>query len=147
MDCEDWQDAASGALLFVYGTSRKGFPSHQILQRLHARLLGRGHVRGRLFDLGKYPGAVENANEGEFVSGEVYRLPHAAMAFRVLDRYEAFDPLRPEFNEFVRKETIVTLDRGREIRAWIYWLLRARIFGRRILAGDYGVRRTEDVRI
>ena len=147
MDCEDRQDAASGALLFVYGTLRKGFPSHQILQRLHARLLGRGHVRGRLFDLGKYPGAVENADEGEFVSGEVYRLPRAAMALRVLDRYEGFDPLKPQFNEFVRKETIVTLKRGREIRAWIYWLRNTRAAGRRILRGDYGVQRSEGVRI
>ncbi len=46
-------------------------------------LAGR-HVRGRLFDLGKYSGAVENANEGEFVSGEVYRLPHARWPSRSL---------------------------------------------------------------
>ena len=147
MDCEDRHDAASGALLFVYGTLRKGFPSHQILQRLHARLLGRGHVHGRLFDRGKYPGAVANASEAEFISGEVYRLPQPAMAFRVLDRYEGFDPLKPDFNEFVRKETIVTLESGREIRAWIYWLQCARAASRRILAGDYGVRRTEDAGI
>ena len=65
------------------------------------------------------------------------------MAFKVLDRYREVDPLKPEFNEFVRKETIVTLDSGWEIRAWIYWLRRARASGRHILAGDYGGRRTE----
>jgi len=147
MDCENTQDAASGARLFVYGTLRNGFRSHQILQRLHARFLGRGRVRGRLFDLVRYPGAVESENEAEFVSGEVYLLPRAEMSFRVLDRYEGFDPSDSEFNEFVRKETIVTMDSGREIRAWIYWLLRARASGRRIRSGNYPVHRAECWRI
>ena len=143
MDCENRLDATSSVRLFVYGTLRTGFRSHQILQRLHARFLGRGRVRGRLFDLCRYPGAVESRNGAEFVSGEVYRLPRAEMAFRVLDRYEGFDPSLPESGEFVRNKTIVTMDSGREIRAWIYWLLRARASGRRIRSGDYPVHRAE----
>jgi gamma-glutamylcyclotransferase (GGCT)/AIG2-like uncharacterized protein YtfP len=147
MDCKDRQIAASRTRLFVYGTLRKGFRSHPIMQRLHARFLGRGRVHGRLFDLGRYPGAVGSEDRAEFVSGEVYRLPRAEMAFRVLDRYEGFDPSEPESNEFVRKETIVTMDSGREIRAWIYWLLRTRASGRRIQSGNYPAHRAECWRI
>jgi gamma-glutamylcyclotransferase (GGCT)/AIG2-like uncharacterized protein YtfP len=131
---------ASGARLFVYGTLRKGFRAHKLLQRLHARLIARGSVRGRLYDLGGYPGAVDCAGT-ERVCGEVYFLPQPAAAFRTLDRFEGFDPASPESNEFERRETTVTVADGHKVRAWIYWLQGAPATRRRVRAGNYAMRR------
>jgi gamma-glutamylcyclotransferase (GGCT)/AIG2-like uncharacterized protein YtfP len=134
---EDQPEIFAGARLFVYGTLRKGFRSHELLQRFHARQLGNGCVRGCLYDLGEHPGATESEHAVDQVHGELYFLPQASAAFRVLDRFEGCDPAKPEFNLFERRETTVKLARGRQVRAWIYWLPLAHASGRRIITGKY----------
>lgn len=129
------------ARLFVYGTLRRGFSSHGLLRRLRARFLGTGHIRGKLYELGEYPGAVESSGGGNRICGEVYLLPHAARAFKALDNFEEFDPANPGFALFVRKEATVVLAGGGEIRAWVYWLNRVRAAGRPVPSGDYSKRR------
>ena len=123
--------------LFVYGALRKGFRAHRLMQGFRARLLATGWVNGRLYDLGKYPGALESTRDADKVHGEIYLLPRAADAFRVLDSLEGFDPANSGGNLFERKETTVMLAGGRETRAWIYWLPRVRACGRRIASGNY----------
>jgi len=81
---------------------------------LHARLaraataVGIGTVRGRLLDLGAYPGLIDGAGR---VRGEVYRLDEPEL-LPVLDREEGYN--------FVRRRAIVTLAGGRRVRAWLY---------------------------
>lgn len=132
----------ASARLFVYGALRKGFHAHGLMQGFHARFLGTGWVKGRLYDLGKYPGALESTAYADRVHGEIYLLSRAADAFRALDRLEGFDPANPGGNLFERKETTVKLAGGREMRAWIYWLPRVRACGRRIVSGNYALRRS-----
>lgn len=127
----------AGAHLFVYGTLRKGFRSHRLLQRLRARLEATGYVRGLLYDLGEYPGAVEKSEDRSRVFGEVYWLPHAAQAFKVLDTFEGFDRARAASNLFERRRTTVIIAGGGEMPAWIYWLSSARQSLRRVPSGDY----------
>ncbi|MEJ2010260.1 MAG: gamma-glutamylcyclotransferase [Acidobacteriota bacterium] len=127
------------AHLFVYGTLRKGFRSHEMLRRLHAQSVAGGHVQGRLYDLGNYPGAVESASETDRIHGEVYILPNAAQAFRVLDRFEGYDPAKPGCNLFERQETTVVLAGGGRMRAWIYWLGSCHQGRRRVPSGDYAM--------
>lgn len=141
MDRSGPMEKGTGARLFVYGTLRKGFRSHGLLQRCRPRLLGAGLVQGRLYDLGEYPGAAEGAGGADRVHGELYWLPRAEVAFKVLDSFEGFDPARPGSNEFERKETTVTRAGGGEMRAWIYWLSRSHVPGRRILSGNYALHR------
>jgi len=141
MDGLDALENGAGARLFVYGTLRNGFRSHGMLQRFRPRFLGAGHVQGRLYSLGEYPGASEGAGDKGRVQGELYWLPRAEAAFRVLDRFEGFDPEHPELNEFTRKETTVTMAGGGEMRAWVYWLSRIHASGRRILSGNYALYR------
>jgi gamma-glutamylcyclotransferase (GGCT)/AIG2-like uncharacterized protein YtfP len=140
MEYEGQPEKGTGAQLFVYGTLRKGFRSHKLLQRFRARLIASGTVRGRLYDLGTYPGAVDCAG-AEHVCGEVYFLPDPGAAFRALDRFEGFNPARRESNEFERRETTVTLSDGRKVRAWVYWLPGAPATKRRVRAGNYTMRR------
>jgi gamma-glutamylcyclotransferase (GGCT)/AIG2-like uncharacterized protein YtfP len=141
MKFENQPVALAGSRLFVYGTLRKGYRAHKLLQRYHARFLGSGYVRARLYNLGEYPGAMQSASLADRVHGEIYFLPQAATAFKTLDRFEGYDPVRPQWNMFERKETAVRLAGGREMRAWIYWLRGRHRSGRRLLTGNYGMRR------
>ena len=49
----------------------RGFSLHRLLEN-GARLVGTGHVAGRLVDLGAYPGAVSDTHGR--IAGEVYEI-------------------------------------------------------------------------
>ena len=139
MEDQEQPGTHGNAMLFVYGTLRKGFRSHGFLRGLHARFVTVGHVQGRLYDMGVFPGAVESGKRADRVHGELYLLPSAASSFRVLDRYEGFDRENSGGNQFVRKVTEVKLAGDREVRAWIYWMGTTQRAARRVLSGDYSM--------
>jgi gamma-glutamylcyclotransferase (GGCT)/AIG2-like uncharacterized protein YtfP len=91
----------------VYGTLMRGYGLHAVLAR-GATALGEGTARGRLLDLGRYPGLVEGTGR---VRGEIYRLDDPEL-LPVLDREEGYN--------FVRRRAIVALADGRRVRAWLY---------------------------
>ncbi len=99
--------ARAEPLLFAYGTLMRGYGLHGVLVR-GATFLGVGTARGRLLDLGRYPGVV--AGRGR-VSGEVYRL-HGPQVLPAVDRAEGV--------QFVRGRTLVTLADGGRAQAWMY---------------------------
>jgi gamma-glutamylcyclotransferase (GGCT)/AIG2-like uncharacterized protein YtfP len=94
-------------LLFAYGTLMRGEPLHRVL-RDRARYLEPAHTRGRLLDLGRYPGLVDGAGT---VRGELYGFDDPEL-LPVVDREEGYN--------FVRRTTTVTRANGRRVRAWVY---------------------------
>ncbi len=128
----------SVTLLFVYGTLRGQLPRF-LPPTLHdaIRSLGRAYYRGRLYDLGAYPGVVPDPDR--IVHGELYALHRAQAAhiFTYLDAYEGYDPEQPEAGEYRRVQDTVFLPDGHSVLAWIYLyhgdLSRARL----IPSGDY----------
>lgn len=73
-------------LLFLYGTLKRG-------QRNHFRMAGQEYLgpartmpRYRLFDVGPYPGLVEDRAHGLAIAGELWRVDAAA-----LQRLDAFE--------------------------------------------------------
>ena len=127
----------STPLLFVYGTLMRGFP--QARKRMaRAEFLGLGTIRARLYDFGKYPGVrLCNADPGERVRGELYRLRDSTAALRELDIYEQYFELAPRKSLFARKRTHVTLDDGRSRSAWVYLYNRTMAGAKRIPGGCY----------
>jgi gamma-glutamylcyclotransferase (GGCT)/AIG2-like uncharacterized protein YtfP len=117
------------SLLFVYGTLRP-FVDVEMARWLQcaARYLGPATARGRLYDLGAYPGLRAARGRGERVAGDVYRVTNPRV-FRVLDRYEA--------PGFARERLVVELDRGRRRTAWAYRYRRSVVGAARIASGDY----------
>jgi len=85
----------------------RGHPLHRVLAG-RARFVTTGTVRGRLLDLGRYPGLVEGSAR---VRGELYRFAGPEL-LAVLDREEGYN--------FQRRRITVTLADGRRARAWIY---------------------------
>jgi gamma-glutamylcyclotransferase (GGCT)/AIG2-like uncharacterized protein YtfP len=116
--------------LFVYGTLRRGAPMHGLLEP-GARFVGPARFRGRLYDLGAFPGVVASRRAADVVHGELFELtgPDPEAALDALDRYEG--------RFFHRVEVDVeTAERGVE-RAWIYLYRGELARSRRIASGDF----------
>jgi gamma-glutamylcyclotransferase (GGCT)/AIG2-like uncharacterized protein YtfP len=123
--------------LFVYGSLRRDAPGGRAdLLGDDAEFLGVGRVRGRLFDLGAYPGLLPAVTRDERVRGELYVIRSRRTLSR-LDAYEDFDPRRPERSLFLRREALVEMDSGATTTAWVYWYAGPASRGRRIASGDY----------
>ena len=114
--------------LFVYGTLRRG-SRNRFARRLaeNARFIGEGRIRGRLYDFGRYPGAVRSEASGEWVGGEVFLLRNRGL-LETVDRYEG-----PEFERSVVR---VELTSGVEKECWVYFAKREPMTGR-IAPGEW----------
>jgi gamma-glutamylcyclotransferase (GGCT)/AIG2-like uncharacterized protein YtfP len=123
--------------LFVYGSLRRDAPGsrHELLGE-SAELVGHGRVRGRLLDLGDYPGLVAAVTRDDWVRGELYEIGSRRISAG-LDAYEGYDPQRPAQSLFLRRKTTVELDSGAAMVAWVYCYAGPVGRGRRIASGDY----------
>lgn len=107
--------------LFAYGTLQPGHAPSEIapaVDKLEA--IGKGSVRGVLYDLGDYPGAVLDSSTPRTIFGTVFKLTKDASTLRQLDEYEGFDPKAPEESLFIRRIHPVELATGRVVKCWIY---------------------------
>jgi gamma-glutamylcyclotransferase (GGCT)/AIG2-like uncharacterized protein YtfP len=123
------------SLLFVYGTLRPfvDIPMARWLRGV-ARYVGPARARGRLYDLGPYPGLRPSRRSNEWVAGDLYRVRNPRIVRR-LDRYEAGGGRgRPRF---VRRACVVWLGRRRRRAAWVYVYERNPLRRSRIEHGDY----------
>jgi gamma-glutamylcyclotransferase (GGCT)/AIG2-like uncharacterized protein YtfP len=110
--------------LFLYGSLMSGQAANQLVKTLPgARRVSSGWIKGRMIDLGNYPGVLREAAGGERVRGEVWEFDSDPEALRKLDEYEKFDRASPETSLFTRRRTRVRLRNG-TIRAWAYFLTR-----------------------
>ncbi len=110
----------SGRYVFFYGTLLPRLAPAEIrpaVRRL--RRVGRGSVRGQLFDLGEYPGAILTRS-GPLIAGVVFELPDDPAALGQLDEYEGFDRAQPKSSLFVRKRRLAQLEDGRKVSVWVY---------------------------
>jgi gamma-glutamylcyclotransferase (GGCT)/AIG2-like uncharacterized protein YtfP len=125
------------SLLFVYGTLRAfvDIPMAQWLRRT-ARYVGSATTRGRLYDLGPYPGMRAARGRGERIVGDLYRVANPRV-FRVLDRYEAGSARAKA--RFVRVRCVVKPVRGAGKAAWAFRYCRSVVSVARISSGDYRV--------
>jgi len=116
--------------LLVYGTLRKAVahPRHRILDQ-YGVFQGMGTFRGKLYDLGRYPGATVSDKDSDRVVGEVYRLRGEAKALSLLDEYEG--------ELFQRTQISVLLNDQKTIIAWTYLYKGPLGTRRRITNGDY----------
>lgn len=109
--------------LFVYGSLRSYFrsPAYDYIAR-YFDLIGDATVKGKLYDMGDYPAAVQDA-DGSTIKGELYRIKNErefAWAICQLDDYEGV-LVEPNESPLYRREIVdVATDRSAE-RAWIYW--------------------------
>lgn len=91
------------ALLFSYGTLRRGHaPPALAAVVADFRWRGAARLRGRLYDLGAYPGAILTAEEpgsddGAWIHGELAEVRDDPGLWELLDAYEGADATPPLF--------------------------------------------------
>ena len=124
--------------LFVYGTLRRDIRNSMFhLLARHAQFVGHARIRGRLCDLGDYPGVVLSIDEDRWVHGEVYALDNENEVLARLDEYEGCGPQDPPPHEFERIACEITLDDGKTTRAWVYEYKGECEGKQEIASGDY----------
>jgi gamma-glutamylcyclotransferase (GGCT)/AIG2-like uncharacterized protein YtfP len=123
--------------VFFYGTLLPRLAPPEIEPTVRKlRRVGRGFVRGQLFDLGEYPGAILTRN-GQPIKGQVFEIPEAPEILHRLDAFEGFDPSSPESSLFVRKRRHAQLEDGRKIFCWVYAYNGPLKTARAVGGGDY----------
>jgi gamma-glutamylcyclotransferase (GGCT)/AIG2-like uncharacterized protein YtfP len=125
--------------LFAYGTLQPGLAPTKIA-RVAAKLrpVGEGFVRGMLYDLGGYPGAVADTNAKGLIVGTVMELPEDEGLLARLDKYEGFDPRAPETSEYIRERQVVELTIGGTVECWFYRYNRKARDSDRVESGAWG---------
>jgi gamma-glutamylcyclotransferase (GGCT)/AIG2-like uncharacterized protein YtfP len=112
--------AVSGHL-FVYGTLLPDLAPESVRDLVgRLRPLGPASVPGRLYDLGPFPGVILADEAAGQVQGQVFELPDDPALLAALDRYEGFDPARPESSLFVRVGRPVAPAGGDAVPCWVY---------------------------
>jgi gamma-glutamylcyclotransferase (GGCT)/AIG2-like uncharacterized protein YtfP len=107
--------------LFAYGTLQPGLaPKSMAHATAKLRAVGPGFLRGVLYNLGRYPGAIADAVAAGRISGTVMELPEDSSVLRALDEYEGFDPHSPETSEFVRERQQIELAQSGTVTCWFY---------------------------
>ncbi len=132
--------------LFSYGTLLPELAPGEIASTVRRlRPVGRGCVRGWLYDLGEYPGAVLS-DAGPAIMGQVFELPDDPEVLKRLDEYEEFDPGNPDGSLFVRRECLVVLDHGKKVKGWVYSYNRPPGGAASLLNGDFAKSRAQKFR-
>jgi putative glutamine amidotransferase len=107
--------------LFAYGTLLPGLAPtamQEVVERM--RPVGPAAVRGRLFDLGPYPGLVLDVAAGA-VHGQLLDVPDDPELWLRMDAYEGFvpdDPARSLFRRVMCRATFA--DGSDTIDCWVY---------------------------
>jgi len=121
--------------LFVYGTLLDEENEFAIYLKQNCSFYIKGKFKGRLYDLGEYPGAILGGTNG-YVQGSIFELKDAEEVLARLDDYEGFGEDQEQPNLFTREKVLVETNNG-QIECWTY-LYNLSLNGFRIIeSGDY----------
>lgn len=106
--------------IFVYGTLLKQAGNMMAnFLKANSEYLAEGYMRGKLYKVDFYPGALYEPEAETLVVGEVYRLRDVPKVLEVLDTYEGYDAEKEEQSLFLRRKVEVTV--GNEVvTTWAY---------------------------
>ncbi|MDX2286872.1 MAG: gamma-glutamylcyclotransferase family protein [Bacteroidia bacterium] len=125
--------------LFVYGTLLSSFQNlMSAFVQKHAVWQGQARIRGRLYEVSYYPGAVADPAADTWIRGELYLVPDSQVLFEVLDEYEGYFPDLPDNSLFIRTRVQAHPDGGQPpLEAWMYQFNRPADHLHWIASGDF----------
>ena len=106
-------------LIFVYGTLLDAENKYGLYLRDNSKFFSSAKLKGKLFDLGDYPGVVLYPDGADWVHGVLLQMDDPATVLDVLDIYEGFGKDQPQPNEFVRVLAEAATESG-IIICWVY---------------------------
>jgi len=126
----------TSSYLFVYGTLLDEANEFAVYLKENCIFYKEGKFKGRLYDIGEYPGAIVESGNDAFVYGSIFILNDTQSILKILDDYEGVGEDESQPNEFIRKLlTIETADKP--IKCWVY-LYNLPVDGlRQIVSGNY----------
>ena len=124
--------------IFVYGTLLKQMASdmHYVLAR-HCDYFSDGVMRGRLYEVCGYPGAIESGDTNDKVYGELYKMNDPKLVLALLDEYEECSNRFPMPHEYSRNLLSIELGCGDLVVAWVYLYNHDVSKLQQIMSGDY----------
>jgi gamma-glutamylcyclotransferase (GGCT)/AIG2-like uncharacterized protein YtfP len=125
-------------LIFVYGTLRKqiSLNMHHLIAG-HSEYFSNGTLRGTLYDVCGYPGAIESSDANDKVLGELYKMLDRKRVLALLDDYEECSERFPKPHEYSRKQLSIELLDGGSVVAWVYLYNHDVSKLQQIIPGDY----------
>ena len=106
-------------LLFVYGSLLDSTNEFGSYLQSNSVFIGKGKLRGRLYNLGSYPGAIADPTSGSFISGSLVRIKKPSKTLKVIDDYEGFGDKQEQPNLFIRSVQTIETENG-PLRCWVY---------------------------
>jgi gamma-glutamylcyclotransferase (GGCT)/AIG2-like uncharacterized protein YtfP len=123
-------------LLFVYGSLLNADNEFANYLKNKAAFYSTGKFKGRLYDVGEYPGAIITTDNDYDITGSVYMLNNPNEALTILDDYEGFGPEQDQPNLFIRKLLAVDTGQGL-VNCWVYLYILSVDGLVEITSGDY----------
>lgn len=107
--------------IFVYGTlhDNPGNRYSRFLEQ-NAKYIGVATRKGKLFNIGRYPGAVESLNPDDMIKGYLYSTDNMETLLSKLDEYEGYEKSYPAHSLFIRKKVLVADKKNKKHWAWMY---------------------------
>ncbi len=106
-------------LIFVYGTLLDAENKYGLYLRDNSGFYSPAKVRGKLFDIGQYPGVVLYPDGDDEVHGVLMQMDDPETILNVIDIYEGFGSDQPQPNEFIRILADAETDHG-PVTCWVY---------------------------
>ena len=106
--------------LFVYGTLLDDGNDYAMLLKNNSSYVASGSFKGRLYNIGPYPGAVYDNRAGASVFGHIIKMQNDDKLLLMLDEYEGYGEKESQPNEFIREIVPVTTAAGGTICCWVY---------------------------
>jgi gamma-glutamylcyclotransferase (GGCT)/AIG2-like uncharacterized protein YtfP len=105
--------------LFVYGTLLDNNNSYGAYLQQHCSLLQPGKLKGRLYDIGDYPGAIADVGSDQYVHGSIYLMDEPEKILEFIDDYEGFGDDQTQPNLFIRIQAVIETDTSK-VECWVY---------------------------
>ena len=109
----------TSSYLFVYGTLLDAGNKYGVYLRDSSIFCSTGMLKGKLYDIGEYPGAVLSLTGNDFIYGIILQIDERSDVLALIDMYEGFGDDQPQPNEFIRVLTDAETENG-PVSCWIY---------------------------
>ncbi|MCS3735845.1 gamma-glutamylcyclotransferase family protein [Mucilaginibacter dorajii] len=109
----------TSSYLFVYGTLLINGNQYAVYLQKHCKLVGEGKIKGRLYDIGQYPGAIIDANAQQYIHGSIYLMDNVENVLEIIDEYEGLGSDEPQPYEYTRRVVYIETNNG-IVACWVY---------------------------